>query len=67
MPFARAAMVIPAGHQCAHCGKYGATWKAAVATPDDSWECYRYWCNTTCHANWGTNQDPAINRAPKRT
>lgn len=41
---------------CAQCGKAGARWKCEVIGPDDSWECYRYWCNTACHANWGTNQ-----------
>ena len=41
---------------CAQCGKPGASWMAEVPGPDDSWYCFRYWCNPTCHANWGTNQ-----------
>lgn len=60
MPFGLPASLGPAilavGHRCAHCGKYGATWKAAVMGPDESWLCYRFWCNATCHANWSTNQ-----------
>lgn len=52
-----------ASHRCAHCSKYGATWKAEVWAPDDSWECWRYWCGASCHANWSTNQ--STNKQPK--
>lgn len=41
---------------CFQCGKGGATWRAEITM--DHGPAYGFWCDATCHANWGTNQKP---------
>lgn len=42
--------------RCSFCGKWNATLRRECNPPDDSTEVYRWWCDTTCEANWGTGQ-----------
>lgn len=46
----------PSPYTCAHCGKYGATWRFEVAPPDTATQMFRHWCDAACLANDGTNQ-----------
>ena len=55
-----------APHTCAQCGKHGATWKCEVQGPDTSWLCYRFWCDSGCHANWSTGQPPPNEKGAPR-
>jgi hypothetical protein len=49
---------IPAAARCSFCHSYQPLRRALMNPVDDYTETWRFFCDATCEANWGTNQPP---------
>ena len=55
---------IPPGARCTFCHSYQPMMRTEMQTDDDYTQVYRFWCDSACLANWGTNQPkPPIAKA----
>lgn len=45
-----------APHRCSFCRKYGVNRRVEANPPDDCTQIFRFFCDSSCQANWETNQ-----------
>lgn len=57
--------VQPNGYHCAFCDKHGARLRIECNPPDRATQIFRYFCDTSCLANHGTNQPRPPAASPK--
>lgn len=54
------------GRRCSFCHGYQPALRFEVDPPDDYQQVYRFWCSTSCLANWETNQPRPKSPAQER-